>query len=326
MSGTYIETMPKLLPLILTTLMLSGFGQAKASFSEVRGQFRYFFDNPSYIEQADSILRHTRSQLSKILGDSLTGEVEIYLVESQPRFDSLIGGSFPDWGAAAAVPSLNRIVLKSPDRFNVNKSLRELLAHEYAHLALAHRVGAGSPPRWLDEGIATMVSMEWRWSNNLTMGLASIMGDFVPLREIEQVNRFNESKARLAYAESYLAVSYLHDDYGPEVLNMLLDSLAAGVNSDRSLLYATGSDYANFEQEFRIYLQGRFNFISVVADTMYLWLALAIVVIIGAVYKMRKRRQYYEKWEREEKLASTDFEYGDPDSPEEPDDDEPWRR
>ncbi|MCP4684066.1 MAG: hypothetical protein GY867_01335 [bacterium] len=311
----------------LVLALVSCLASAQTGATEVRGQFRYFFDNPAYIASADSVLRRTRTQLNGLLQDSLTGAVDIYLVESLERFDSLIGGSFPDWGAAAAIPGLNRIVLKSPDRFNVNKSLRELLAHEYAHLALAHRVGSGSPPRWLDEGVATMVSMEWHWSNNLTMGLASVMGHFVPLTDINNVNSFGTSKARLAYAESYLAVSYLHDEYGPDVLNLLLDSLAAGAEHDRALLAATGSDYANFEQEFRVYLQRRFNVISLVADTMYFWLALAIVVIIGAVVKMSRRKKYYDKWEREEELASTDFDYGDPDNPEQSDDDdESWRQ
>jgi len=49
-------------------------------------------------------------------------------------------------------------------------------------------------------------------------------------------------------------------------------------------------------------------------------------VIIGFFLALRRRRQYYRKWEEEERLASTDFDYGDPDEPERPDDDEPWRR
>ncbi|MBU2652748.1 MAG: hypothetical protein KKA81_17610, partial [Bacteroidetes bacterium] len=70
----------------------------------------------------------------------------------------------------------------------------------------------------------------------------------------------------------------------------------------------------------------RYNLITILADTMWLWLFLAMIVVVGAFMRYRKRREYYKKWEREEKLQSTDFEYGDPDMPEEPDDDEPWRR
>ncbi len=93
-----------------------------------------------------------------------------------------------------------------------------------------------------------------------------------------------------------------------------------------ALMASTGSNYRDFDEEIRVYLRQRFNLIGLVADTMYFWLALAIIVVIGFILKMRKRRQYYKKWEEEEKLASTDFDYGDPDNPEDADDDEPWRR
>jgi len=37
-------------------------------------------------------------------------------------------------------------------------------------------------------------------------------------------------------------------------------------------------------------------------------------------------KEYYKKWEEEEKLHSTDFDYGDPDNPEQTDDEEPWQK
>ena len=61
-------------------------------------------------------------------------------------------------------------------------------------------------------------------------------------------------------------------------------------------------------------------------DTMWFWLALAIILVVGAFWKYSQRRKYYKKWEAEERLHSTDFEYGDPDNPEQTDDDEPWRQ
>jgi hypothetical protein len=58
---------------------------------------------------------------------------------------------------------------------------------------------------------------------------------------------------------------------------------------------------------------------------MWLFVALAVVVVIGAFLRFRRRRQYYRRWEEEENLHSTDFDYGDPDNPEATDDEEPWR-
>ena len=304
------------------------FGSVAVAETEpvTRGNFTYYFDHPQYLEAADSILQVTRTRLQTLLRSDLEFQAEVYLAGSETTFDGLIGGQFPDWGAAAAIPVRQRIVIKSPDSFRLNRPLGELLSHEYAHLALAYRTGLHSAPRWLDEGLAMVVSMEWSWSENLTLNLASVTGQFVPLPDIDQVNRFGESKARLSYAQSYLAVQYLFDTYKIEGVNVLLDQIARGVPLDIALIAATGSNYADFEEEIRVYLRQRFNLVGLVADTMYFWLALAIILIVGFILRMWKRRQYYRRWDEEEKMASTDFDYGDPRRPEESDDDEPWRR
>ena len=288
--------------------------------------FTFYFDHPHYVALADSTLLHVRTRLQKLLNNDLAFSAEIFLVGDETTFDSLIGGLFPDWGAAAANPVRQRIVIKSPDSFPLGRPLRELLSHEYSHLALAHRTGLHRAPRWFDEGLAMVVSMEWSWADNLIMNLAVVTGQFIALPEIDQVNRFTESRARLAYSESYLAVQYLFDTYGIEGVNIFLDEIARGASLDRSLMASTGSKYAEFESEFRLYLQGRFNLVGLLADTMYFWTGLSVIVVIGFLLWLRKRKQYHRKWEEEERLASTDFDYGDSDRPEEADDDEPWRR
>lgn len=290
-----------------------------------RGQFTYYFDHPQYVTLADSTLQQTRTRLQRLLGDDLSFSAQIFLAGNKTAFDSLIGGLFPDWGAAAAIPVRQRIVIKSPDSFPLSRPLPELLSHEYSHLALAHHTGLHEAPRWFDEGLAMMVSMEWSWADNLTMNLAVVTGQFVPLREIDQVNRFAESKAHLAYSESYLAVQYLFDTYRIDGVHNFLDEIAHGASIDRALVASTGSKYADFESEFRVYLQSRFNLVGLLADTMYFWLALSIITVIGFILWLRKRRVYHRKWEEEERLASTDFDYGDPDHPEDVEDDEPWR-
>ncbi|MBU0985052.1 MAG: hypothetical protein KKA42_14355, partial [candidate division Zixibacteria bacterium] len=92
--------------------------------------FALHFDDTTLLSKADSSLRITRSRLQKMLQDSLHFTAEIHLVSSIERFDSLVGSGFPEWGAAAALPALNLIVIKSPNRFHTQRPLSELLAHE----------------------------------------------------------------------------------------------------------------------------------------------------------------------------------------------------
>jgi cytochrome c-type biogenesis protein CcmH/NrfF len=65
---------------------------------------------------------------------------------------------------------------------------------------------------------------------------------------------------------------------------------------------------------------------SLFIDTLYLWIILAVVVVIGFILNFMKKRKYYRRWEEEDKLQSKDFDYGDPAKPEETedDDDKPW--
>ncbi len=291
-----------------------------------REHFVFHFETDGYLDLADSVLEDTRSRLIRLLHDSLSYKPDIYLVNNPQRFSELVGGYFPDWGAAAAAPPRKLIAIKSPDHFNLHKSLAELLSHEYSHLALARRTGLFTAPRWFDEGLAMMISTEWSWSDNLAMSQASVFSQFPTLSEIDGVNMFNRGEAHVAYALSYLAVDYFFDAYGIDAVNMFLDAVGSGKTIDEALMVPTGSNYEDFDREFRQTVLPRFNLVSLFMDTALFWVGLAVIVIIGAVLKFRKRRQYNKEWEEHEKLHSTDFDYGDPDHPEEIDDDEPWRQ
>ncbi|MDF1544232.1 MAG: peptidase MA family metallohydrolase [bacterium] len=290
-----------------------------------REHFTYFLSNPSQIDLADSVLNLIRVRTTELLNTDLPYKPSVHVVDNADRFKQLTRGLIPDWGAAAAFPERKLIAIKSPDKFSVGRSLAELLAHEYAHLALDHRCGFNDPPRWVNEGSAMYLSTEWSWSNNLTMSRSAVFGQLVPLREIELVNRFESDKAQVAYAESYLAVQYFLDEYGVGSFNTMLDQIAQGKSFDAALAAGTGSNQAEFELEFSAFLEKRYNLVSLFMDTMLFWVGLALIVLIGTFLRYKKRRQYYKKWEEEEKYQSTDFDYGDADNPEQTDDDEPWR-
>ncbi|MGH8015958.1 MAG: peptidase MA family metallohydrolase [Candidatus Zixiibacteriota bacterium] len=291
-----------------------------------KAQFVYYFDNPAHIERADSALARVRLQMINLVHDSLPYKPAIYLLDNIDEFNKVIRGRIPDWGVAAAFPERRLIAVKSPDKFQVGKSLEELLAHEYSHLLLHHRTGLVRPPRWFDEGLAMLVSFEWGWEDNLAMSRAGTFGQFISLREIESMNRFGAPKAQLAYAQSYLAVEYFYREYGTNSVNRFLDAIRSGHSLDSAFSASVGGRYSEFEEEYKTYLKERYNIASLFMDTMLFWLFLAVIVIVAAFVRYKKRRQYYKKWDQEEKIQSKDFDYGSPDRPEQLDEeDESWR-
>ncbi len=291
-----------------------------------RDHFVYYSDDASFVDRVEDVIVLSRGRLQNLLKDTLDYRPSVYIVSELELFNELIGGKFPDWGAAAAFPERRLIAVKSPQQFNLNRSLDELLAHEYAHLVLAHNTGLFSAPRWFDEGLAMLVSMEWSWSDNLAMSKAAVFGQLIDLGDIEKVNRFNEGKAHVAYAEAYLAVTFLIDTYDREAIGRFVETIAGGGSAEEAIWAATGSTGQEFEQDFRLHLNRRFNIISLFMDTIFFWLGLSVLVVIGGWLRFRKRRRYYRQWDKREELESTDFDYGDPEHPERiDDDDESWR-
>ncbi|UCC44837.1 MAG: hypothetical protein JSU65_02625 [Candidatus Zixiibacteriota bacterium] len=313
--------------LLLALLSTVRAGQDTSQFEPVeREHFVYYFSDPRYISVASRSLEDARERLMALLPDTLPYRPAIYIVDDQQLFDELIGGKFPDWGAAAAFPQRRLIAIKAPHSFNISRPLEELLVHEYAHLVIAHNAGLHSPPRWFDEGVAMYASTEWSWSDNLAMSKAAVFGQFIDLREIDNVNRFGEDRARIAYAEAYLAVEFMIRTYTKASLAVFLREISGGKPVDEALYHATGSNYEEFSDDFKLLLNRRFNVLSLFMDTLFFWLALALIAVVAAFLRFRRRRRYYRQWEQEEKLHSTDFDYGDPDRPEEiAEDDEPWR-
>jgi len=312
--------------LVIVLLFLPSQTFARNDSGFIAGRdFNYYSATRQFFDIADSAVSFARVRLAGILRDSIDYRPDIYIEDNLNDFKERIGASVPDWGAAVAMPYKRMIVVKSPAHFRLGKSLYELLLHEYAHLALENRLNHVRPPRWLDEGLAMYTSYEWGWAGNITLSQAVVLGNLVPLRDIENLNRFSGGKAQLAYAQSYMAVRFLLDAYGVESFNILLDSLKSRRSVDEALMAATGSDYSGFEREYVDFLKSRFNLLTIIANMSYLWLFLAVVVVVGFILAFRKKKKYYKKWEEEEKYQSTDFDYGDPDSPEKADDeDKPW--
>jgi hypothetical protein len=309
----------------LLALGAGSFARVKETPAVEREHYSYYFDKPAYVAVADSALDRARERLSELLRHELSYKPAVYIPETDAEFRRLTHGMLPDWGVAVAFPQRKLIAIKSPDKFNVSRSLQELLVHEYAHLVTDERTGFHHPPRWFNEGLSMYVSMEWGWSDNLAMSKAAVFGQLIPLADIELVNRFGEGKAHVAYSQSFLAVKYLFDEYGVNSVNVFLDQIAAGKSVNRALVESTGSTHAEFDKEFREFLLKRYNASSLFMDTFFFWIGLALIVVVGTFLRYRKRRQLFKKWEQEEKFHSTDFDYGDPDHPERTDDDEPWR-
>ncbi len=310
---------------ILSSLALANDSESLWPVSKPLPGGMYHANNLEKYEAINARILLARELSDSLLGAANTDSYDLYVVGSEPQFDSLVRGVFPHWGAAVAIPQLNRIVLKSLHLKRSKKTLATLAAHEFAHLQTHARSG-GRAPRWLDEGLAMYFAGEWNYESFLSLSMAAARGNLISLAEIESLNSFSESQAQVAYAESYMAVRYFFEYYGAEGMRDVLAGLKQGLSIDSAMQNAFGLSEVQFEVEAFADIRDNQTLMGIVMGSSLFWGALALVVVIGFVRAMLNRKKRYAQWEEEERYQSTDFDYGDPDNPEKIDDDEPWKQ
>lgn len=254
-------------------------------------------------QEVRGILQSSYGRMSRFLEDSLTETVTVYVVDSEEEFVSKVGRGFPEWGIACAVPARNLIVLKSPLRFEYHRPFAQVVNHELAHVFLGRLSRGKRIPRWLDEGFAMYQSQEWRIGQDVAVARAVITGSILPLSQIESVNAFRESKAQLAYTESFLAVSYLYREFGEGTVRELVTHLASGSSMDIAFIRTIGSNYLSFQLEFEKYVETKYNWLSLLGDTIVVWIGLAFLFIFLYFLKLRGTRKKLEEWKQQEESA-----------------------
>lgn len=266
-------------------------------------QFHIHTQDPKLEQEIESLAENAYFRISTFLEDSLVHPLTIYVAEDEEGFKSRLGSNFPDWGIGAAVFRHNLIVLKSPAKFRYSRPFSEVLEHELAHIFLNKKSGEARLPRWIDEGFAMMQSKEWRIGQDITVVRAIFTGSIIPLSQIEALNTFSDSRAQLAYTESYLALTYFLDEYGKESFFELLEYLSMGKSLDLAFLKTTGSSYLGFQDEFSSYLKKRYNLLAIFGDTILFWLGLAFLLVILYFMKKYHNRKTIKRWEYEDRIG-----------------------
>lgn len=294
--------------------LLFSFAPAAAS------QIRFITGDPPNARDMRLIIDVASLRVQKILGVKLPDTLDLAIVQTQAQFDSLAGGTIPDWGAGAAIPARNLIILRETMMDRYPGTMADLIEHELAHIALYHRVRGARMPRFIDEGFASWFAGEWTFSQVTTVAAAQITKSLLPLRDIDEVNRFHQAEANLAYAQSYLVVLYILQRFGELGLVDLLDAFAEGKNISEAFHSGLGISFWRFEADYRKFLSDNYTLLAILSDMSGLWIFLAVVVIIGWFLLRRRRKTAIDRWREEEKYQSTDFDYSGSD------DDEPWKQ
>jgi hypothetical protein len=213
--------------------------------------------------------------------------VLIAIAPDERRFRQWVGPGAPEWGAAVAIPDERRIVMQGSSAGSGAGNPMQVLRHELAHLALHEYLG-NLPPRWFDEGYASVAAGEMDRDAVLTTSVALVFHGVPPLDSLNGLFAGGASRANTAYALSYRAVTELAALDPQRGLALFFQYWKQTGSMDQAIRQAYGLTESAFEQRWHDRTMLRYGALAVMANMS---LALGVLgIVIVPLYVMRRRR------------------------------------
>lgn len=216
-----------------------------------------------------------------------SARVLIAIAPDAERFREWAGPSAPAWGAAVAFPALQRVVMQGSRAGSDAGNPEVTLRHELAHLALYEVLG-DLPPRWFDEGYASVSAGEWGREEALAASIGLAVRGAPTLEGLELLFYRGSSDAEMAYALAHRAVADLMALDTDRGLSLFFVHWKATGSFERALRQAYGVTSAGFEQSWQRQTRRRYGALALVAN---LSLAFGLfAVVLGPFIWQRRRR------------------------------------
>jgi hypothetical protein len=248
-----------------------------------------------------------RAIAEDLAGLKVPRRVEIRLVK---RAEDLAraappGRGAPGWAIGVAYPS-DSVVVVAFRRGALPGDVHSTVRHELAHLALDAALGERAP-RWLHEGFAYLHSSDFSLERASTLTGMAWSGDVIPLSELDRSFPAEELPAARAYAQSYDFVAYLakrgrnSDDRGNRwPFRQFLSFAGGGMPLDQAARESFSASLGDLFEEWRETLRQRYLMMPIGLFGALIWVAAAVLLMLGYLRKRRMARRKLAQWEIEE--------------------------
>ena len=213
--------------------------------------------------------------------------VLIVIAPDRRRFAELIGPHAPEYGAAIAVPSEQRIVMQGSRAGSDAGNPVQVLRHELAHLALHEKMG-DLPPRWFDEGYASVAAGEWGREEVIATNLALAWRGFPSLDALDSAFYGGAARASAAYALAHRAVAELASLDRERGLSLFFPNWRRTGGFDRAIRESFGVTQGGFEETWRRSTRRRYGALAIFTDLTIG--AIILLVLLFPLHLSRRKR------------------------------------
>jgi hypothetical protein len=220
--------------------------------------------------------------------------VLIAVAPDAKRFRQWAGPGAPEWGVALAFPDSRRVIIQGRAAGSEAGDPLETLRHELAHLALHEHLGH-RPPRWFQEGYASVAAREWRRDDVLATNVALALRGAPTFDQLEASFAGGSTTAQSAYALSYRAVAEMASLDAERGLTLLFQYWPNARSLDAAVRQAFGMTLTGFEKEFQRRVRRRYGLLALVADLSLVFLVTGVALLpFFASRRARDRRRLRE--------------------------------
>ncbi len=204
---------------------------------------------------------------------------------------TLVGGRVPEWAGAVAIPARMEIIVPGGgwwpgDRIEEVRVLR----HEWAHLALAHRMGRLRIPRWFNEGYAEWASGRWDEDGGLRLAFALASGNAPPLDSLALAWPRDALRADVAYLLSASVLQYLVESSGVRGLERFIAHWHDHESFEGALRVVYGATPGQLEADWRKWVRRRYGWLVILSNSAVFWSVLIALLSAMFLYRRRYRR------------------------------------
>jgi len=227
--------------------------------------------------------------LSARMGLPVPGRIDVILASDRTTFAAVQPSPPPIWAAGTAWSGRGEMYLYTRARGSGAGGTSRVFTHESVHILLGGAWRQGSPPRWLNEGLARFLSHELEPKEHVQLARAAVAGTLLPLEEFASDWPRGARRAHLAYIQSVEFVAFL-DRQGDGVLPQLLSRLVDGEELPAAVLAVTGESLESLEERWRARMTFWHGVLPVLGSSGFLWGIMSLLFLfVGAKRFMENR-------------------------------------
>jgi hypothetical protein len=248
-------------------------------------------------------IEEIRKQIITDTGRDFPGKTVVLIAPTIESFQKLqpAGAKIPLWAAGVAYPESNLIILRSPFSVKIgHPDIMEIFTHELSHIAIGRTLDGKKIPVWLAEGLAMYESREWDFSRTAVLIRGALTNTLIPQTQLTSDFPSENDRAELAYAESFMFVSFLINRIGRIAFHRFIRDYSDHGDAEGALRRATGLSLPELQSKWLLYLKLRISWLPIATSATTLWFVATVIFIAGYIRKRKQGRATLRRWEEED--------------------------